>query len=393
MENRTMRYRLSIPLIALSLAAIGSPGCNQLDPADEPNGSAEAIPAPPPKAAEIAEPEPEAQGGKSVVLPGASVRGFETTQLMAKTGGYVKTIGNIDGEEVDIGTFVAEGTVLATLDVPEIKNQLDENEALVRQARRGVELVEAVIKQRKAGIDQRKAEVKQAEAQLKEKGALLTLQIAKRDRILDLIDKGRIGSENREEVVFAVSAADAAIAAVNADIETANANEKAADADLEKAEADKLSAEEHVNVALAARDQVQTLIDYARIKAPFDGVITRRLVDRGAFVRSATSNSGAMPLFEITRIDKVRVTAWVPNSQVANVQVGQRATFDSIGGLPGARIKGSVTRIARTLDPDSRMMRIEVHFSNPIEDAVTHSPVHLQPGMFGSLTVGGKQED
>ena len=82
-----MRYRLSIPLIALSLAAIGSPGCNQLDPADEPNNPAAAIPVPPPKAAEIAEPEPEAQGEKSVVLPGASVRGFETTQLMAKTGG------------------------------------------------------------------------------------------------------------------------------------------------------------------------------------------------------------------------------------------------------------------------------------------------------------------
>jgi multidrug resistance efflux pump len=388
-----MRYRLSVPLIVLSLAVIGSPGCNQLDPPDEPGNPAAAIPVPPPKAAEIAEPEPKAQGRKSVVLPGASVHGFETTQLMAKIGGYVKTIGNVEGDEVDVGTFVGEGTVLAILDVPEMKNQLAENDALVRQAQRGVELTDAVIKQREAGIEQRKAEVKQARAQLKEKGALLTLQIAKRDRILDLIDKGRIGSENREEVVFAVTAAEAAIAAVNADIETANANEKAAGADLEKAEADKLSAEEHVKVAQAAASQVQTLIDYATIKAPFAGVITRRLVDHGAFVRSATSNSGAMPLFEITRIDKVRVIAWVPNSQVANVQVGQYATLVSIGGLPDARIDGSVTRIARALDPDSRMMRIEVHFSNPKEDAVTGSPIHLQPGMFGTLTVGGNQED
>ena len=52
-----------------------------------------------------------------------------------------------------------------------------------------------------------------------------------------------------------------------------------------------------------------------------------------------------------------------------------------------------MTRIARTLDPDSRMMRIEVHLPNPKDDAVTGSPVHLQPGMFGSLTVREKQED
>jgi len=391
-----MRFRVLIPLFVLSLAASGSSGCNQPDPPNAVSQQAAPAKTPPMPAAPaveaIAAAGPDIPHQKRVELPGASVRGFETTQLMAKLGGYVQTIGQVGEEEIDVGSYVKKGTVLAVLSVPEMENQLAEKEALVRQADSVVKQSEAVIRQRDAGLDQRNSEVRQAEAQLKEKEALLTLSQAKRDRILDLISKGRIGAENRDEVVFAVSAAEAAIAAVNADIETARANVKAAEADQDKAQADKLSAEEHVKVAQAAADQLTTLLQYATIQAPFDGVITHRLVDRGAFVRSATSNSGAMPLFEITRIDKVRVIAWVPNSQVAGIQAGQQTSFDSIGGLPGAQLNGTVTRIAKTLDSDSRMMRLEVHFPNPTKDAVTGAPVYLKPGMFGRLTVNGKQE-
>jgi len=388
-----MRSGVLIPLIVVSLAVSG---CNQPDPPDtaaQPNP-----PAVPSRLPDIPPVETADEAGldtsqNQVELPGASVRGFETTQLMAKIGGYVQTIGNVDGDEIDVGSYVKSGTVLAVLAVPEMKNQLAEKEALVRQARRIVEQADAMIRQREAGLDQRNSEVTQARAQLTEKEALLTLSQAKRDRILDLISKGRIGSENRDEVIFAVSAAEAAIAAVNADIETANANVKAAQADLDKARADKLSDEEHVTVAQAAADQLQTLLQYATITAPFPGVITRRLVDHGAFVRSAISNSGAMPLFEITRIDKVRVSAWVPNSQIAGIQQGQHAVFDSIGGLAGVQLNGKVTRLAKTLDSDSRMMHLEVHFPNPVRDAVTDAPVYLKPGMFGRLTVNRKSAD
>ena len=59
-----------------------------------------------------------------IELPGATVRGFETTPLMAKLGGYVTSIGTVKGEEIDIGSFVQTGTVLATLDIPEMVDEI-----------------------------------------------------------------------------------------------------------------------------------------------------------------------------------------------------------------------------------------------------------------------------
>lgn len=382
-----MRFRVSIPLIVLSLAALCSAGCdrlNQTQASSKPKASASRSSASTDFAAAMVESMAYIE---RVELPGASVRGFETTQLMAKVGGYVKEIKTIDGEEIDVGTMVTKGAELAVLDVPEMMDQLTEKNALVAQAGSLVAQADAVIKQRVAGIAQRNAEVKQTEAQLKEKNALLSLSMAKKKRIEDLVNKQTIGAENLDEVRYAVDAANAAIAAVEAEIETANANVKAAEADLEKANADKLSAEEAVNVALASVDELKTLFGYTTITAPFAGVITKRLVDHGAFVRPATSNSGAMPLFEITRIDKVRVLASVPNVQAGKVQVGQKAIFHSIGGVPGVRIAGTVTRIAHALDPESRMMRIEVHFKNPLEQPASGRTILLQPGMFGSVTV------
>ena len=374
-------------LIVVSLTAFCSLGCDQLNQtaaSNTPKAPAGRSSTSNEFATAMVESKPYTE---KVELPGASVRGFETTRLMAKVGGYVKAIKTIDGEEIDVGTMVTKGAELAILDVPEMMDQLTEKNALVEQANSIVAQADAVIEQREAGIDQRNAEVKQAQAQHQEKIALLKFSMAKSKRIEDLVSQGTIGDENLDEVRYAVDAANAAIAAVNADIETANANVKSAIADLKKANADKLSTQEHVKVAQASVDELKTLIGYATITAPFTGIITKRMVDHGAFVRPATSNSGAMPLFEITRIDKVRVVASVPNVQAAKVQVGQNAIFHNIGGIAGVRIVGKVTRIAHTLDPESRMMRIEVHFKNPLEQPASGRTILLQPGMFGSVTV------
>jgi HlyD family secretion protein len=382
-----MRIRISsLPILGLALATLVCSGCGP-EASDEASNPAAAGPTKKP-AGEFGTTMVTAKSYvEKVELPGASVQGFERTQLMSKIGGYVKEIKKINDEEVDVGTRVKKGDVLAILDVPELLDQLAEKKALVRQAKSEVEKADAVIKQMQAGIMQREAEVKQANAARVEKNALLSFSQAKKKRIVDLVNQGTIGRDNLDEVTFAVEAAAAAITAAQADIETAEANVKAAQADLEKAKADKSSTEEHVKVAEAISSETQTMLGYANITAPFSGVITKRHIDHGAFVRPATSNSGAMPLFEITRIDMVRVAVSVPNVDTSKIKVGQKTFVHSIGGILGVSIRGSVTRMSHALDPDSRMMGLEVHLKNPLKQPNGDREVTLRPGMYGSVTV------
>ena len=384
-----MRFPITQCLLAGALVVVSLAGCDQVNSSgSEDEGGAAAPPGPKTIPTTMVESKSFVQ---RVELPGASVRGFETTRLMAQVGGYIKEIKSVDGEEIDVGTFVEKGAELAVIDVPELQDQLAERTAMVAQANSVVSQADAVIKQREAGVDQRSAEETEALAELEEKKALLNLALARQKRVTALVAKDTIGAENQEEADFAVEAARFAVSAVKAGIETAKANVKAANADVDKAKADKDIATEEVKVAEAKVSELKTRIGYATIKAPFNGVITKRMVDHGAFVRPATSNSGAMPLFEITRTDKVRVVVSVPNIQAGNVLAGQKAEVHSIGGLGNDRIFGTITRVAGALDAESRMMHVEMHFANPLQQPGSDRKISLVPGMFGTVSVVVKE--
>jgi len=324
---------------------------------------------------------------ETVDLPGASVHGMETTQLMAKVGGYVKEIKHVGDVEIDIGSIVKKGDTLAVLAVPELRDELRQREARIEQAQSAVVQADAAIQQAQAQLNQRKAEVVQAKAGRSEKQALLKLKQRAYERLEKLVKEGAIESDDLLEAEFDRDAAKSARESVEAGVQTAIAGVEAAQAHLVKADADKKSAQAEVAVAEADLARVQTMVDYGIIKAPFDGVITRRHVDHGAFVQPATSNSGAMPLFEITRVDKIRVVVSVPTVAAAKIAEGQKVRFHTIGGLPGAEVDGTVTRSAAILYADSRMMRIDIHFENPASDRNSGNNVFLKPGMFGTITI------
>ena len=58
-----------------------------------------------------------------------------------------------------------------------------------------------------------------------------------------------------------------------------------------------------------------------------------------------------------------------------------------LGGLPGVRVAGKVTRSTVVLDHDSRMLRIDVHCTNPVDVIDLDRQIELQPGMFCTVTV------
>jgi RND family efflux transporter MFP subunit len=132
-----------------------------------------------------------------------------------------------------------------------------------------------------------------------------------------------------------------------------------------------------VEVAKANLERIQTLLGYWRIVAPFDGVITRRWVDPGAFIPSATSGSAAKNAAVVTLMDfrRVRVEVAVPQSDAALVKAGLPVQV-SVEELPGRTFEGQITRFAYALDESTKTMMTEIEIPNP--------ELALRPGMYAN---------
>ena len=127
-------------------------------------------------------------------------------------------------------------------------------------------------------------------------------------------------------------------------------------------------------------EKIKTLLAYKQIVAPFDGVVARRLVNRGDLVQVATTATRTTPtagsLFTVQRIDTIRVFCDVPENDVPHVHIGDPAIVKP-SGFDGEPFFGKVTRFSRRLDPETRNMRTEIDLSNP--DGRRPTPISRSP--------------
>jgi len=266
----------------------------------------------PPARVEVARPERRTVA-RTITLS-ANVEAFEQASVYAKLAGYVDRI------TVDIGDRVNEGEILATLEIPEMADQYAQAEQQLAQQR---------------------AELTKAEAES-------TLQKIVFTRSQGLRAKDAITEQ---------------------DLDEARARATKAAAELQLARARARAGEARVG-------ELHTLMQYATLRAPFAGVVTRRFVDRGALVQPSTSSNA--PLLIVARTDTVRVFADVPEPDVPFISGGDGAVLN-VAALRGRTFAGQITRFAGALDPSSRTMRTEVDLPNA--DAT------LRPGMYGTLTI------
>ncbi len=128
----------------------------------------------------------------------------------------------------------------------------------------------------------------------------------------------------------------------------------------------------------ASRDELATLMAYATIRAPFDGVVTTRYVHQGTLIqKGTTAQTQATPIVRVMDLNRVRIIVAVPESEVAWItqETPVRITVDA---LPGESFTGTVTRYAMALDPETRTMPTEIEMANP-----NHQ---LYPGMYAHVT-------
>jgi len=138
--------------------------------------------------------------------------------------------------------------------------------------------------------------------------------------------------------------------------------------------------------AKADVEELETMVGYTRIVAPFDGVVTARYVDPGALIQASgghdtTGSQGkgsGLPVLRIADIGTLRVYVYVPEAETGVVRQGQPATL-TLREFPGRVFTGKVARFATALDLSTRTMLTEVDLDN-----ADHA---LYPGMYADVTL------
>jgi RND family efflux transporter MFP subunit len=288
----------------------------------------------------------------------ATIRAYERVDVHAKASGYASEV------LVDIGDPVKSQDVLAVLSVPEMEKELAEARAELQGKRALLEVAssaevvaaQATVEQarRKLGVDRQVSEVRRVDL------GFLERQI---ERKQELHGQGAVTDEALDEAGRARDKARVELAVAEAQALESESEVARAEADLAvaKSRIDVVASE--VALAEARVERLETLAEYARIRAPFDGVVTRRMIDPGALVQDSTK-SGCMPLFTVQRVDRMRVGFDVPEVDLPFVTTGTRATIRPFAAV-GVSFEGAVSRIAASLETGTRTMRAEIDLENP----------------------------
>ena len=293
---------------------------------------------------------------RELELP-ATLAPDEAVDLFAKTSGYVAAV------KVDIGDRVHKGDVLVKIDVPEMADEL-------RQAEAVLQAKGAKVRALKAKAVQAQRMVETAQAQVRRYQAQHELEQINLKRKQELREGNAIPQQALDEARSAHAVTQAQYQIAIAQVAGAEAEKQAVEADGQVAEAD-------VSVAQANVARLKTLMEYATIRAPFDGTITVRNVDHGTFVRSAAGGSAAS-LLRIVKTDKIRLILDIPESDVQDVHVGTRVSIN-VKAMRQEPFEATVTRTAGTLRVETRTMRVEVDIDN--------TDGRFTPGMYAQVAV------
>jgi len=263
---------------------------------------------------------------------------YQETDVFAKESGYVKDL------LVDYGSRVKKGELMAVLDIPELQIQLKQDEAGIANAN--------------DAVTHAQHEVGRLEAQL------VPLK-AQADRLAG-VAKTRPGLVAQQE------------------IDDAQGKNLAQAAQVESGRSALQSAGSQLDEAKAKLERDKALFDYARITAPFDGVVTQRYANLGALMQAGTSSSTqAMPLVRLSEDDVFRLVIPVPESYVKYIRIGDpvQVRVTSLDKV----VTGTVKRFSADVAAETRTMHTEVEVLNP-----SHV---LLPGLYAEATLTLEHKD
>jgi len=133
-----------------------------------------------------------------------------------------------------------------------------------------------------------------------------------------------------------------------------------------------------VKSAQANVSRLQQMVDYEKVYAPFDGVITVRNVDVGALV-DADTNTAGKELFHLASTNTLRVYVNVPEAYSRSAMPGVTG-YLTLNEFPGRQFRGKIVRNADAIDMNSRTLLVEVDVPNPTGELLpgSYASVHLK---------------
>ncbi|MBX7105824.1 MAG: efflux RND transporter periplasmic adaptor subunit [Gemmataceae bacterium] len=336
------------------LLAVAAIGC----------GAASAIAPPAPKIV-VAGPERVALP-RAVRQPG-HVEAYARTPLAAKIAGYVRAV------HADIGDRVKAGQLLAELAEPELEQEFQQKRAIEKQSQAEIHLARKSLEAATAAVTSARATVEESKAGRKRVQASFERWKSEADRVGGLVDRKVIDAQTRDETLSQYRVAEAALEEVEARIRSSEAAAAESAAKRDRAAADVAVAEAKAGAAAAEAGRLAALLGYARITAPFAGVVTQRNVEVGHLLAPGRGE----PLFVIDMMDPIRVYVEVSENDAA--ALAEKAAARVQVPALGDEMTGTVSRTSWALDPKSRTLRTAIDLPNP--------QGRLRPGMYAMATL------
>jgi RND family efflux transporter MFP subunit len=252
---------------------------------------------------------------------------YQVVDVHPKVSGYMSQI------NVDIGDVVHQGETLATLQVPELKAQL--------QA--------ATF-----SMEQSKEEITRAQREIDRAEATYSALHAQSDRL-------KQAAATRPGLI------------AQQELDNAQAQDLSAQAQVDAAKAAMAAAKQHMGASTADKDRVEAMENYTNVTAPIAGVVVWRYADTGALIQGGTnSNDQTLPIVRLSQSSLLRLRVPVPEDDVQYVHNGDvlRVRVDAIN----RSFTGKVVRFTRNVNFETRTMETEIDVDN--------KDLSIAPGMY-----------
>ncbi len=317
MIHKTATYRWMLMVIVLSAFANGCGDAHKADGANVPPAAVVKV---------------QRKSLSSTLEISSEFLPYQEIDVYAKVSGYIQKL------YVDWGTHVKHGQLLAVLEIPELQQQLLQDEASVRRSEQEVS----------------RAREEQSRAESAYSVAHITYT-----RLADV-------QKSRPELV------------AQQEIDVAQGKDLEASAGVSSSKDALSAAEQALLAAKAALDKDKAMFAYARMTAPFDGVVTQIYAYTGALLPAGTSAAkGDSALCHLSQNDLLRLVIPVPERAVPDISDGQ--TLEVNVSALHKTFSGKISLFSDQIDLTTRTMHTEV--------TVPNANYALVPGMYASVKI------
>jgi|SRR6202034_1323288 len=262
----------------------------------------------------------------------AEFQPYQEVNVYAKVSGYIQKL------DVDWGAHVKQGQLLAVLEIPELEQQLQQDDANTKKSAEDLE---------------------RAKEELNRATSAYAVAHLTYSRLADV-------QKSRPELV------------AQEEIDVAQGKDQEASAGESSAKDALAGSEQELAASKAAMEKDRALFGYSRITAPFDSVVTEIDAYTGALLPAGTSsNKGDQTLCHLSQNNLLRLVIPVPERAVADLHVGEPVTVN-LSSI-NKTFPGKVSLFSDQIDEQTRTMHTEVEVPNPAYEIV--------PGMYATVEI------